>query len=72
MNCKTFVEFSDYDGTRNSYNKLYIQHVRTQSKRCTFSRKSEHVSNTKISQLTKCCTNVIIFKRLLDNERFSF
>ena len=27
MNCEKFVEFTDYDGTRNSYNKLYIQYA---------------------------------------------
>ena len=48
--------------------KLYIQYARTQSKKCAFSRRSAPVWNTKLSQLTKCCTNVIFFKRLLDNE----
>ena len=70
MNCETFFEFTDYYGTRNSYNKLYIQYARTQSKKCTFTRRSEPVCNTKPSQLTKCCTNVNNFKRLLDNETF--
>ena len=50
--------------------KLYIQYARTQSKKCTFSRRSAPVWNTKLSQLTKCCTNVNSFKRLLDNETF--
>ena len=36
MNLEKFFEFTDYDGTRNSHNKLYIQYVRTQSKKCTF------------------------------------
>ena len=70
MNCGNFFEFTDYDGTRNSYRKLYIQYARTQSKRCAFSRRSAHVWNTKPSQLTNCCTNVNNFKRLLDNETF--
>ena len=32
MNCETFSEITDNDGTRNSYNKLYIQNARTHSK----------------------------------------
>ena len=70
MNCEKFFEFTDYDGTINSYNKLYIQYARTQSKKCTFSRRSAPAWNTKLSQLTKCCTNVNNFKRLLDNLTF--
>ena len=31
INCKKFIEFTDYDGTRNLYKKLYIQYARTQS-----------------------------------------
>ena len=49
MNCDKFFEFTDYDGTRNSYNNLYIKNARTQSKKCTFSR-SAPVCNTKLSQ----------------------
>ena len=30
----------------------------------------EYILNIKLSQLTECCTNVYIFKRLLDNESF--
>ena len=52
MNCKKFFEFSDYDGIRHSYDKLYIQYAWTKSKKCTFSR-SVPVWNTKLSQLTK-------------------
>ena len=63
-------EFTDYDGTRNSYEKLYIQYARTQSKKCTFTTRCAPVWNTKLSQLTKCCTNVNNFKRLPDNEIF--
>ena len=37
---------------------LYIQYTRTQIKKCTFSRRSAPVWNTKLSQLKKCCTNV--------------
>ena len=70
INFETFFEFTQYDGTRNSYKKLYIQYARTQSKKCTFSRRSAPVWNTKLSQLKKCCTNVNFFKRLLDNEIF--
>ena len=70
INCEKFFEFTDYDVTRNSYKKLYIQYARTESKKCTFSRRSAPVWNTKLSQLTKCCTNVHFFKRLLDNETF--
>ena len=33
INCEKFFEFTDYDGTRNSYKKLYIQYARTQSKK---------------------------------------
>ena len=69
-NCEKFFEFTDCDGTRNSYGKLYIQYARTQSKKCTFSRRSEPVWSTKLSQVTKCCTNVNSFKRLLGNESF--
>ena len=68
INCEKFFESTDYDGTRNSYNKLYIKYARTQSKKCTFSRRTAPVWNTKLSQLKKCCTNVNIFGRLLDNE----
>ena len=32
MNCAKFFEFTDYDGTINSYSKLYIQYARTQGK----------------------------------------
>ena len=32
ISCEKFFEFTDYDGTRNSYKKLYIQYARTQSK----------------------------------------
>ena len=67
MNCEEFWEFTDYDGTINSYDKLYIQYARTQSKECTLSRRSAPVWNTKLSQLTKYCTNVNIFMKLLDN-----
>ena len=70
INFEKFFEFTDYDGTRNSYTKLYIQYARTQSKKCTFSRRSAPVWNTKLSQLKKCCANVKFFKRLLDNETF--
>ena len=86
MNCEFFFEFTDYDGTKNSNNKLYSQYARTQSKKCTFSGRSTTVWNTKLSQLTKCIiiiniitklsqltkcsTNVNSFKRLLDNESF--
>ena len=66
-----FFEFTDYYGTINSYNKLYIKYARRQSKKCSFSRRSAPVWNTKLSQITKCCTNVNNFKRLLDNESFS-
>ena len=52
------------------YIYIYIQYARTQSKKCTFSRRSAPVWNTKLSQLTKCCTNVNFFKRLLDNDTF--
>ena len=38
INCEKFFEFTDYDGTRNSYKKLYIQYARTHSKKCTLSR----------------------------------
>ena len=62
MNCEKFFKFSDYDGTRNSYSKLYIQYAQTQSERCTFSRRSARMGNAKISQLTRCCTNVNILK----------
>ena len=62
INCEKFFEFTYYDGTRNSYTKLYIQYARTQSKKCTFSRTSAPVWNTKLSQLTKCCTNVIFLR----------
>ena len=68
MNFLEFFVVADYDGTGNSHSKLYIQYVLTQSKKCTFNRRSAPVWNTKLSQLTKCCTNVINFKRLLDNE----
>ena len=54
---KSFFEFTDYDGTRNSYNKSYIKYV----------RRSAPVWNTKLS---KCCTNVNNLKRHLDNETF--
>ena len=27
MNCEKFFEFTDYDGTRNSYNELHIQYA---------------------------------------------
>ena len=37
INCETFYEFTDYDGTTNSYNKSYIQYARTQSKKFTLS-----------------------------------
>ena len=57
INCEKFFEFIDYDA-RNYYKKLYIQYARTQSKKCTFSRRSAPVWNTKLSKLTKCCTNV--------------
>ena len=67
---KAFCEFADYDGTRNSNSNLYIQYSLTQSKKCTLSRRSAPVWNTKLSQLTKCCTNVNNYKRLLDNETF--
>ena len=63
MNCEKCVQFTDYDGNRNS-------HARTQSKKCTLSRRSAPVWNTKLPQLAKCCTNVNNFKRLLDNETF--
>ena len=43
INCEKFFEFTDYDGTRNIYKKLYIQYARTQSKKCTFSRRSAPV-----------------------------
>ena len=72
MNYEKFFELADYDGTRNSYDKIYIQYARTQSKKCTFNVGSAPVWSTKLSQLTKCCTNVNNFKRLLDNETFSF
>ena len=71
INCEKFSLFTDYDGTRNCDNKLYVQYARTQSKKFTLSRRSAPVWNTKLSQLTKCCTNVNNFKRLLDNESFS-
>ena len=32
MNCEKSFECTDYDGTRNSNNKLYIQYARTQRK----------------------------------------
>ena len=70
INCEKFFEFTDYDGTRNSHTKLYIQYAWTQSKKCTFSWRSAPVLNTKLSQLSKCCSNVIFFKRLLDKETF--
>ena len=38
INCETFFESTDNYGTINSYDKLYIQYARTQSKKCTFSR----------------------------------
>ena len=65
INCEKFFEFTDYDGTRNSNEKLYIQYARTKCKKCTFGRRSASVCNTKLSQLTqqtKCCTNVKFFK----------
>ena len=27
INCEKFFEFTDYDGTRNSHTKLYIQYA---------------------------------------------
>ena len=33
INCEKFFQLTDYDGTKNSYNKLYIQYARTQSKK---------------------------------------
>ena len=62
MNCDKFYEFTDYDGTKNSHSKLYIQYDRTQSKKFTLSRRSAAVRNTKLSQSTKCSTNVNNFK----------
>ena len=70
MNCEKFLEFTDYDGTRISHSKKYIQYARTQNKKCTFRRRSVPVWKTKISQLTKCCTNVDNLMRLHDNETF--
>ena len=67
---KRYFEFNDYDGTRYSYKKLYVHYAGTQSTKCTLSRRHAPVLNTKLSQLTKCCTNVIFLKRLLDNETF--
>ena len=32
INCSKFFEFTDYDGTRNSYKKLHIQYARTHRK----------------------------------------
>ena len=46
INCDFFFKFTDYDGTRNSYEKLYIQYARTQGKKCTFSRRSAPVSSS--------------------------
>ena len=62
INCEKFFEFTDYGGTRNSYKKLYFHYARTQSKKCTFSRRHAPVRNTKQSQLTKCCTNAIFLR----------
>ena len=56
MNCEKFFEFSYYDGTRNTYNKLYIQYARTQCKRCTLGRRYAPVWNTKISQIKFFCS----------------
>ena len=33
---KSFFEYTDYDSTRNSYRKQYIQYARTQSKKMYF------------------------------------
>ena len=65
-----FFEFTDYDSIKNSNKKLYIQYAPTQNKKCTLSISSAPVWNTKLSQITKCCTNVNNFKRHQDNESF--
>ena len=43
MNSEEKNFFTDYDGTRNSHKKLYIQYARTQRKKCTLSRRSAPV-----------------------------
>ena len=50
MNYEKFFLLTDYDGTRNSHNKLYTQYALAQSKKSTFSR-SAPAWNTNLSPL---------------------
>ena len=49
MSSEEFFEFTDNDGTRNSYSKLYIQYALTLSRKCTFCRSPAPVWNTKLT-----------------------
>ena len=68
INRKQFFKLSDYNGTRDSHNKLFIQYALTQCKKRMFS-KCAPVWNIKLLQLNFFCYN-LNFMRLLDELFF--
>ena len=67
-----FFESSKYDRTRNSGDKIFIQHSKTNTRKFSFSRRVAPLWNTKLTPKTKLSTNLNTFKTLLDREPFFF